>query len=105
MTDSSTCQVVDLPDASAIPVSAGPGLADPLSLLGDVEVKLEFVLGSTTLPVADLNQLAPGTSIPMDEDRGSVVTIRLNGVDVGHGVLVTVDGVLGVQIRHIEQRA
>lgn len=103
VSDKTTFTPVELPDASSLPARKGGGLDDTLSLISDVQVKLEFVMGEATLSVAQLSALSAGDAVKLDEDQGSRVTLRLNGVDVGYGMLVTVDGALGVQIKHIER--
>lgn len=67
----------------------------------NVDVRLEFVLGSATLSLAALRQLAVGSALVLDQDLGSDLTIRLDGESIGRGVLVTVDGQLGVHIRQL----
>lgn len=103
MTEKTICTSVELPEAASLPPAKGPAFSDPLSLIGDVKVKLEFVIGETTLSVGDLGKLTAGSAVKLDQDQGSQVSIRLNGADIGFGMLVSVDGAIGVQIKHIER--
>lgn len=103
MTTLNVCTPVDLPAAEALATKKGGKLDNPLALVGDVKIKLEFVMGTATLSIEELTQLTTGSAIKLDEDLGSQVTIRLNGQDVGYGLLVNVDGSLGVQVKHLER--
>lgn len=102
MSNSSTYQSVSLPDAEHLDLRQEKVLADVSAIASQLPVKLEFVFGTASMTVEDLRTLATGTAIRLDEDRGSQVTICANGVPVGYGVLVTVDGALGVRVSRIE---
>lgn len=103
MSNPTVCSTIELPEAEKLGVKPGAKLHDPLSLVGDVKIKLEFVMGTATLSIEELTQLSTGSAVTLDEDLGSQVIIRLNGQDVGHGLLVNVDGALGVQVKHLER--
>jgi len=77
------------------PKAAGP--AD------NIPVSLDFDLGNLTLPLGELAALKPGYvfELPGGLDKLRVV-IRANGTRVGHGELVAVGDVLGVQLLALE---
>jgi flagellar motor switch protein FliN/FliY len=75
---------------------------DP-KLIAGVEVRLEAYLGSATMTVAELMNLGAGSAITLDAALNRDVELRLNGVAVGRGELVTVDGKFGVRLLEITQ--
>ena len=78
---------------------SGRGI-DP-ELIAGVEVKLEAYLGAASMTVSDLMALEAGDTVPLDAELNRDVEIRLNGVAVARGELVTVDGKFGVRILEI----
>jgi type III secretion system YscQ/HrcQ family protein len=77
--------------------AAPPGAAD------NIPVSLDFDLGSLALPLGELAALKPGYvfELPGNLEKLRVV-IRANGTRIGHGELVAVGDVLGVQLLAIE---
>ena len=92
-----------IPGKPSTPLEAGKALADPLSLLGDVGVKLQFHLGSAAISIQRLSQLKTGEAITLDQGSVAEIDISLNGHIIGSGALVLVDGVLGVQIKELQR--
>lgn len=78
------------------------GRIDP-KLIAGVEVRLEAFLGGATMTVAELMKLKAGTAVTLDAALNRDVELRLNGVTVGRGELVTVDGKFGVRLLEINQ--
>jgi type III secretion protein Q len=74
-----------------------PGAAD------NIPVSLDFDLGNLALPLGELATLKPGFvfELPGKLDKMRVV-IRANGTRIGHGELVAVGDVLGVQLLELE---
>ncbi len=89
------------PEAAAS-CRAGPhgGLADrraPADTGGNLEmimripVTVKVVLGSATMPVANLTKLGRGAIIPLDRRVGEPVDVMVNGRVVARGEVVVVD--------------
>ena len=89
------------PGKASVPVEASKALADPLSLLGDVGVKLQFHLGSAAISIQRLSQLKTGETVTLDQGSVAEIDISLNGHIIGSGALVLIDGALGVQIKEL----
>jgi type III secretion protein Q len=85
------------------PTPEGADATAPLSAMADIPVKLDFEVGTLSLPLGELPKLAPGyvLQLPTRLEEARVV-IRANGVRIGHGELVAVGDVLGVQLLAIE---
>ena len=79
---------------------ASPNRVDP-DIIGAVEVVLEAYLGLTTIAVADLMKLKVGSSLILDSSLDRDVELRLNGVAVARGELVSIDDQYGVRILEI----
>jgi len=81
----------------------GAGSANGIDqqLIADIEVVLEARLGSARLKVSELMDLKPGDSLPLDTALNEDVELRLNGVTVARGELVTVGTNFGVRIVEI----
>jgi len=68
-----------------------------------IPVSLDFDLGNLAVPVGELATLKPGYVFELPNSLDSVrVVIRANGTRVGHGELVAVGDVLGVQLLALE---
>lgn len=78
------------------------GRIDP-KLIAGVEVRLEAFLGGAAMTVAELMNLKAGTTVTLDAALNRDVELRLNGVAIGRGELVTVDGKFGVRLLEINQ--
>ena len=66
----------------------------------DIPVELVFEIGAIRVPLVELRQLQPGYTLQPDVpiDPGKPVTIRANGVAMGHGEIIRIDNQLGVRI-------
>jgi len=73
-------------------------------LIGAVEVVLEAHLGKAVLSVERLMQLKAGDSLPLDAALNADVELRLNGVTIARGELVSVGTNFGVRIAEIAQK-
>jgi flagellar motor switch protein FliN/FliY len=56
-----------------------------------IPVVLQVVVGSTTLPVADLLKLGRGAVIPLDSRLGDPVEVMINGREIARGEVVVVE--------------
>jgi flagellar motor switch protein FliN/FliY len=63
-----------------------------------VHVKLEAFLGETTISVAELQALTPNRIVSLDASLAEVIELRVNGVKVAEGELVSVGDRFGVRI-------
>ena len=70
-------------------------------VIAGVEVVLEARLGSAVMSVAELMKLKAGDCVPLDAALNQDVELRLNGVAVARGELVTVETSFGVRIVEI----
>jgi type III secretion protein Q len=69
----------------------------------NIPISLDFDLGNVALPLGELATLKPGYvfELPGTLERLRVA-IRANGTRIGHGELVAVGDVLGVQLLSLE---
>jgi len=70
-------------------------------LIADLEVVLEARVGSAKLKVSELMNLKAGDSLPLDAALNEDVELRLNGITVARGELVTIGTSFGVRILEI----
>ena len=72
-----------------------PGAADAaagnLEMIMRIPVTVKVVLGSATMPVANLTKLGRGAVIPLDRRVGEPVDVVVNGRIVARGEVVVVD--------------
>ena len=74
-----------------------PGVADPgasgrnLEMVMRIPVSVKIVLGSATMPVANLVALGRGAVIPLDRRVGEPVDVVVNGRVVARGEVVVMD--------------
>lgn len=64
----------------------------------DIPVRLTFSLGALSLTVGDLAGVARGSLLALERGLPPAVTIEANGLPVGRGELVDLDGRLAVEI-------
>ena len=79
--------------------AASPKANDPTTLGRNLDavmripVALKIVLGSVTMPIADLVKLGRGAVIPLDRRVGEPVDVVVNGQTVARGEIVVIDEV------------
>ena len=88
-----------LPELDGTAPEAG-GPVD-LSLLGDVAVQVECVVGRARVPLRALVGLRPGAVLELDRDVDAGVDVLVNGRLVARGEVVVVDGSLGVRVLEV----
>ena len=66
--------------------------------LAAIPIRLSFSLGTLALTVGELAALGPGSLLKLAHSLPPHVTIAANGVPVGTGELVDLDGQLAVEI-------
>lgn len=81
------------PDA-APPVPATDGTAEPsrLDFVLHIPVRLSVELGRAEIPIRDVLNIDRGAVIELDRSVGEPLDVRVNGVLIGHGEIVVVDG-------------
>ncbi|PGK51581.1 hypothetical protein CN918_27705 [Priestia megaterium] len=70
----------------------------------NVKAKLEFETGRTVKELGEVFNYAKGTYIKLDDSQKGIIQIRLNGVKVGSGKLLTKKGELYVQIIDLKRK-
>jgi flagellar motor switch protein FliN len=82
-------------DAAAAPGTAGRkpdgAVGGNLDMIMRIPVTVKVVLGSATMPVANLAKLGRGAVIPLDRRVGEPVDVVVNGRVVARGEVVVVD--------------
>ncbi|PLL11194.1 hypothetical protein C0V75_18110 [Tabrizicola sp. TH137] len=82
-----------------------PPLADQTATdLGEVPIRLSFVLADHLLTLADLQTLTPGAHLPLDPvpaTAGQPVRILANGRQIGDGHVVEVEGQPAIRIARL----
>lgn len=92
---------VHLIEPWSLPVTAPAAAEDSPVALDAVLVTLSFDLGTLTLPLSELRQLAAGQSFDLGRPLAGAVQVRANGALVGVGELVEIDGRLGVALTQL----
>ena len=92
---------------SPAPADLAADLADsaarlPIEALGQVELKVEVVLGRARLRLQELLDVRPGQSVELDRARNSPVDVLVNGTLFARGDIVVIDDTnLGVRVSEI----
>jgi len=76
-------------------------IAADLRPVFDVPVSVQAVIGRTTIEVAKLLELSPGTVLELDRRVGEAIDIYVNSRLVARGEVVVVDDRLGVTMTEI----
>jgi flagellar motor switch protein FliN/FliY len=74
----------------------------PIETLGQVEMKVEVVLGRARLRLQELLDVRPGQSLELDRTRNSPVDVLVNGTLFARGDIVVIDDTnLGVRVSEV----
>lgn len=73
------------------------------SVIDNLPVTIEAILGVAEVRVGDLNRLATGETFKLDSLLGDPVQLRLNGAVIAYGELVSVGDNFAVRIQSIAQ--
>jgi type III secretion protein Q len=68
---------------------------DPLE---DLPIRISFDLGERSMPLHELQSLSPGYTFDLGRDLRQAVQVRANGMLIGEGELVDIDGRIGVVV-------
>ncbi|MFN3472935.1 MAG: flagellar motor switch protein FliN [Blastomonas sp.] len=91
--------------APADPVDlSGNGLheaANHYRFLADIPVRLSVEVGSVSLRLAEIMELAEGSVVELDRQANELLDINVNGTLVARGEVVTVDGRFGIRVAEV----
>jgi flagellar motor switch protein FliN/FliY len=80
-------------------------MAADLKPVFDVPVSIQAVIGRTTIEVAELLELGPGSVLELDRRVGEAIDIYVNSRLIARGEVVIVDDRLGVTMTEIIKNA
>jgi flagellar motor switch protein FliN len=84
------------PRDSSPPGPAGDEAAEPepprRDFLLNIPVRLSVELGRAEIPIREVLNIDRGAVIELDRSVGQPLDVRVNGVLIGHGEIVVVDG-------------
>jgi hypothetical protein len=72
--------------------------------LDKLTLNVEFSLGSKDMTVEELKQLAPGSSVNLEDPDLSNIQLKVNGQIIGYGHLIQVNDQYAVQINRINNK-
>lgn len=89
----------DMSDAPRIEDAIGtlPGSRN-FRLLADIPVRMSVEVGSTSLKLAEVLDLAEGSVVELDRQADELLDIMVNGTLIAKGEVVTVNGRYGIRI-------
>jgi len=67
-------------------------------LLADIPLRLSVEVGSTSLKLSELLDLAEGSVVELDRQANELLDILVNGTLVAKGEVVTVNGRFGIRV-------
>ena len=67
-------------------------------MLADIPVRLSVEVGSTSLRLSELMDLAEGSVVELDRQANELLDIMVNGTLVARGEVVTVNGRFGIRV-------
>lgn len=70
-------------------------------LLADIPVRMSVEVGSTSLRLAEVMDLAEGSIVELDRQSDDLLDIMVNGALIAKGEVVTVNGRYGIRIVEI----
>ncbi len=91
-------KTMTMPDTLSTSIQSSDTESDHLAHLAHLPVRVSFDLGETVLSLAQVKSLQPGETLELDRAVQEYVTIRANGMPIGTGQLVEIDGRLGVAV-------
>ncbi|WP_380872526.1 hypothetical protein ACFB49_34560 [Sphingomonas sp. DBB INV C78] len=84
--------------SEAMAVAADPLAGRNLRMLADIPLRLSVEVGSTSLKLSELLDLAEGSVVELDRQANELLDILVNGTLVAKGEVVTVNGRFGIRI-------
>jgi len=92
---------IELPALNENTESRAASLGERMDLVEHVSVKLDVLVGQTTLPINRLFALSTGDILALDTLVDAPIEILLNGKLIARGELIAVGDQFGVQITDI----
>jgi flagellar motor switch protein FliN/FliY len=86
---------------SSINMLLGDEAVENLKLLFDIKLKLSVRLGTKIVLLKDILKMDLGSIIELDQVVTEPLDILINGIKIGEGEAVVIDGKFGVKIKHI----
>ena len=74
------------------------GVGRNYQMLADIPVRLSVEVGSTSLKLSELMDLAEGSVVELDRQANELLDILVNGTLVAKGEVVTVNGRFGIRV-------
>ncbi|WP_167075346.1 flagellar motor switch protein FliN [Sphingomonas vulcanisoli] len=87
----------DMSEAPALPSEALFGGRN-YRLLADIPLRLSVEVGSTSMKLASLMDLAEGSVVELDRQANELLDILVNGTLVARGEVVTVGNKFGIRV-------
>lgn len=86
-------------DMTEAPALGGDGFASRnMRMLADIPLRLSVEVGSTSLKLSELLDLAEGSVVELDRQANELLDILVNGTLVAKGEVVTVNGRFGIRV-------
>ena len=86
-------------DMTDLPVGGlEPAAARNYKMLADIPLRLSVEVGSTSLRLSELLDLAEGSVVELDRQASELLDILVNGTLVAKGEVVTVNGRFGIRV-------
>ena len=79
-------------------------LGERLDLVEHVSVKLDIVVGQTSLPIDKLFALSSGDLLPLNTPVDAPIDVVLNGKVIARGELVAVGDKFGINVTEISSK-
>lgn len=79
------------PEPQSPPPTGSSGAVSNMDVIMRIPVTVQIVLGTATMPVANLAKLGRGAVVPLDKRVGEPVDVVVNGRVVARGEVVVVD--------------
>jgi flagellar motor switch protein FliN/FliY len=76
-----------------------------MATLKGVQLELQVVLGSTTMPIHQLLRMGRGAVIQLDSSEEDDVVILANNLPVAKGAVVVNGNRIGIEVRSLVTRA
>jgi flagellar motor switch protein FliN len=80
------------------PRSSAPRPEQNIDLLSGVSIRVSVEVGSASLRLADLLNLAEGSVVELDRQANDLLDIFANGTLIAKGEIVTVEGRYGIRV-------
>ncbi len=86
-------------DMTEAPAAIGETLSNRnMRMLADIPLRLSVEVGSASLKLSELLDLAEGSVVELDRQANELLDILVNGTLVAKGEVVTVNGRFGIRI-------